>query len=139
VFLEFSVCKKRHVLASVKSIFIISLLFFNRIGSLFYVNYIFVRFCIPVFQDFNKNHVTLESFARSILNCHLSGSLLLLIGFFAFLHCWLNAFSEMLCFGDRMFYQDWWNSTNFQTYYRTVILPELEKFYQFFKHIFIHI
>lgn len=87
--------------------------------SLFYVNYIFIRFCIPVFQDFNKEHVTLQSFMRSILNCHLSGTLLLLIGFFSFLHCWLNAFAEMLCFGDRMFYKDWWNSTSFQNYYRT--------------------
>lgn len=91
-----------------------------RVGSLLYVNYIFVRFCIPVFQDFNKEHVTLQTFLRSILNCHLSGSLLLLIGFFSFLHCWLNAWAEMLCFGDRMFYKDWWNSTNFQNYYRTV-------------------
>jgi sterol O-acyltransferase len=85
-----------------------------------YVNYVFVRFCIPVFQDFSKEDVTLKTFLRSILNCHLPGTLLLLIGFFAFLHCWLNAFAEMLCFGDRMFYKDWWNSTNFSMYYRTV-------------------
>lgn len=30
---------------------------------------------------------------------------MLLLIFFAFLHCWLNAFAEMLRFGDRMFYQ----------------------------------
>lgn len=89
------------------------------IGCIFYVNYIFVRFCIPVFKDFNKEHVTLFTFLKSILNCHLSGTLLLLIAFFSFLHCWLNAFAEMLCFGDRMFYKDWWNSTNFSNYYRT--------------------
>ncbi len=88
--------------------------------SIFYVNYVFVRFCIPVFQDFSKKDVTLATFIKSILNCHLPGTLLLLIGFFAFLHCWLNAFAEMLCFGDRMFYKDWWNSTNFSMYYRTV-------------------
>lgn len=93
--------------------------FVQVIGSLFYVNYIFIRFCIPVFQNFNKDHVTLQLFLQSILNCHLSGTLLLLIGFFSFLHCWLNAFAEMLCFADRMFYKDWWNSTSFQSYYKT--------------------
>ncbi|KAI5109090.1 kinesin heavy chain isoform X2 [Silurus meridionalis] len=47
------------------------------------------------------------------------GMLMLLLGFFAFLHCWLNAFAEMLRFADRMFYKDWWNSTSFANYYRT--------------------
>lgn len=75
--------------------------------------------------------------------------LVLFLAFFAFLHCWLNAFAEMLRFADRMFYkvhllslsttetfkcltvctfcfisfdfflQDWWNSTSFANYYRT--------------------
>ncbi|KAM9760161.1 sterol O-acyltransferase 2 isoform 7-T7 [Dama dama] len=47
------------------------------------------------------------------------GIFMLLLIFFAFLHCWLNAFAEMLRFGDRMFYRDWWNSTSFSNYYRT--------------------
>jgi len=33
------------------------------------------------------------------------GVLVLFLAFFAFLHCWLNAFAEMLRFGDRMFYK----------------------------------
>lgn len=33
------------------------------------------------------------------------GIFMLLLIFFAFLHCWLNAFAEMLRFGDRMFYR----------------------------------
>jgi sterol O-acyltransferase len=57
------------------------------------------------------------------------------LGFYGFLHCWLNAFAEMLRFADRMFYkvekylvkmiindldiQDWWNSRSFAAYYRT--------------------
>lgn len=35
----------------------------------------------------------------------LPGIFMLLLIFFAFLHCWLNAFAEMLRFGDRMFYR----------------------------------
>lgn len=33
------------------------------------------------------------------------GVLILFLSFFAFLHCWLNAFAEVLRFADRMFYQ----------------------------------
>ncbi|XP_016892039.1 sterol O-acyltransferase 1-like [Cynoglossus semilaevis] len=45
--------------------------------------------------------------------------MLLLLCFFAFMHCWLNLFGELLHFADRMFYKDWWNSTSFANYYRT--------------------
>lgn len=34
-----------------------------------------------------------------------SGIMLLLLCFFAFLHCWLNLFGELLQFADRMFYK----------------------------------
>ena len=35
----------------------------------------------------------------------LPGILVLLVGFFAVLHSWMNAFAEMMKFGDRMFYR----------------------------------
>lgn len=41
-----------------------------------------------------------------------------MFGFFGLLHCWLNAWSELLCFADREFYRDWWNSSSFAEYYR---------------------
>lgn len=39
-------------------------------------------------------------------------------GFFGFLHCWLNIWSELMQFGDREFYKDWWNAGAFPEYYR---------------------
>lgn len=35
----------------------------------------------------------------------VAGIMLLLLCFFAFLHCWLNLFGELLRFADRMFYK----------------------------------
>lgn len=35
----------------------------------------------------------------------LPGILCLILGFFLLLHAWQNAFAEMLCFGDRLFYK----------------------------------
>lgn len=44
------------------------------------------------------------SFSLSV-SLSVSGIMLLLLCFFAFLHCWLNLFGELLCFADRMFYK----------------------------------
>jgi sterol O-acyltransferase len=42
----------------------------------------------------------------------------LILGFFGFLHSWLNGWAEITRFPDRAFYSDWWNSIEFGTYYR---------------------
>ncbi len=71
------------------------------------------------FQDFNREDITVRSFVLAVFSCILPGGLCLLLSFWALLHAWMNAFAEMLRFGDRMFYKDWWNSTSFAGYYRT--------------------
>ena len=37
---------------------------------------------------------------------------------YGFLHCWLNAWAEMLHFGDREFYKEWWASKDFPQFWR---------------------
>ncbi|MEE6495787.1 hypothetical protein FKM82_002146 [Ascaphus truei] len=93
--------------------------FAQVLGCLFYVYYVFVRLCIPLFRNVSKEPFSLRVLVLCIFNSILPGVLVLFLAFFAFLHCWLNAFAEMLRFADRMFYKDWWNSTSFANYYRT--------------------
>jgi sterol O-acyltransferase len=93
--------------------------FAQVLASLFYIYYIFERFCIPVFRNFNQEFVTPRSIIVAVFGSMLPGTLVLFIGFFAILHSWLNAFAEMLRFSDRLFYKDWWNSSSFANYYRT--------------------
>uniref|UniRef100_A0A3Q3XD59 O-acyltransferase n=1 Tax=Mola mola TaxID=94237 RepID=A0A3Q3XD59_MOLML len=88
------------------------------LGSLFYAYYVFVRLCIPQFRSISLQLLDLRAMVLCVFNSILP-VLVLFLAFFAFLHCWLNAFAEMLCFADRMFYKDWWNSTSFANYYRT--------------------
>ncbi|XP_078390647.1 sterol O-acyltransferase 2-like isoform X3 [Cetorhinus maximus] len=97
----------------------VALNFAQVLGCLFYCYFILVRLCIPVFTNMSKQPFSTKMLVLSIFNATLPGTFLLLLFFFAFLHCWLNAFAEMLRFGDRMFYKDWWNSTSFANYYRT--------------------
>lgn len=54
----------------------------------------------------------------TILRLMLPSVFFLLLGFFGFLHSWLNLWSELTRFPDRAFYSDWWNSYEFGTYYR---------------------
>ncbi|XP_061471130.1 sterol O-acyltransferase 2 isoform X2 [Rhineura floridana] len=91
--------------------------FAEFLGCVFYMYFIFERLCIPVFTNTSKQ--PFRTLVLSIFNATLPGILLLLLSFFAFQHCWLNAFAEILRFADRTFYKDWWNSTSFSTYYRT--------------------
>ncbi|CAF0780297.1 unnamed protein product [Rotaria sordida] len=104
--------------SSVRWQYVISQLLQFATTSLF-AYYLFYRFCLPVFRHFNSEHVTLKIFVLSILNCTLPGALLLFCTFYGFLHCWLNAFAEMLRFADRQFYSDWWTATSWSSYYRT--------------------
>ncbi|XP_068171826.1 sterol O-acyltransferase 2 isoform X2 [Antennarius striatus] len=89
------------------------------LGCLFYGYFILVRLCVPIIRPETNQPFTKRAFVLTVFNSILPGIMLLLLCFFAFLHCWLNLFGELLRFADRMFYKDWWNSTSFTNYYRT--------------------
>ncbi|XP_071400670.1 sterol O-acyltransferase 2 [Centroberyx affinis] len=89
------------------------------LGCLFYAYFILVRLCVPIFRNETNQPFSKRTMVLALFHSTLPGIMLLLLCFFAFLHCWLNLFGELLCFADRMFYKDWWNSTSFANYYRT--------------------
>uniref|UniRef100_A0A8C0R5A4 Sterol O-acyltransferase 2 n=1 Tax=Canis lupus dingo TaxID=286419 RepID=A0A8C0R5A4_CANLU len=93
--------------------------FAQALGCVLYACFILSRLCVPVFANMSREPFSTRALVLSIMHATLPGIFMLLLIFFAFLHCWLNAFAEMLRFGDRMFYRDWWNSTSFSNYYRT--------------------
>ncbi|KAK2861894.1 hypothetical protein Q5P01_001427 [Channa striata] len=93
--------------------------FVRTMGCLFYVYFILVRLCVPVFRPENYQPFSKRTMVLAVFHSILPGIMILLLCFFAFLHCWLNLFGELLRFADRMFYKDWWNSTSFANYYRT--------------------
>ncbi|PSS01992.1 Diacylglycerol O-acyltransferase [Actinidia chinensis var. chinensis] len=43
--------------------------------------------------------------------------------FYCFFHLWLNILAELLCFGDREFYKDWWNAKTVEEYWRMWNMP----------------
>ncbi|XP_055963289.1 sterol O-acyltransferase 1 [Sorex fumeus] len=97
----------------------VAMQFVQVFGCCFYVYYIFERLCRPLFREIREEPFSARVLVLCIFNSILPAALMLFLTFFAVLHCWLNAFAEMLRFGDRMFYRDWWNSTSYANYYRT--------------------
>ena len=93
--------------------------FAEILGSMIYTYCLFDRFCVPVFRDLNVKQLTFSSYVYLISICIMPGAFIQIMVFFSFLHCWHNAFAELLRFGDRQFYLDWWNSTSYNVYYRT--------------------
>lgn len=61
----------------------------------------------------------------------VSGIICLLTLFYGVLHCWFNIWAELLRFGDRNFYEDWWNVKDFAGYYRkwNIVVHEFLYYY----------
>ncbi len=78
---------------------------------------VYILCCKNVIDELGKN-LTFSNFIVSVLRLMLPSMLFLILGFFGFLHSWLNGWAELTRFPDRVFYLDWWNSNEFGTYYR---------------------
>lgn len=114
--------------------------FTEVIGVVFFQSFILSKLMLPAFEDFGRVEMTLgEVFSKIIGRC-LPGTLILVSFFYMLLHAWMNAFSEMLRFGDRMFYKDWWNSRSFDNYFRTWNIIVQDWLYQFiYREVYEHV
>ena len=90
----------------------------NFLMCIYYAYVLFKIFIYPVFADTGSNPPDWQGFLASIFSAVMPGVMLLFLMFFCVLHSWFNAFAELLRFPDRYFYEDWWNSLEFGTYYR---------------------
>ncbi|XP_017763927.1 PREDICTED: sterol O-acyltransferase 1 [Eufriesea mexicana] len=93
--------------------------FIEVLTIIFFVALLYERLLYPNFRDFGKQPIEWGTLTLNILSSMLPGILMFLCGFYLLLHSWMNAFAELLRFADKMFYQDWWNSICYSTYYRT--------------------
>ncbi|KAI5924886.1 MBOAT, membrane-bound O-acyltransferase family-domain-containing protein [Camillea tinctor] len=102
---------------------------------------VFIWFCsaqyaAPVlWNSLDKMHsLDLVSILERLLKLSTISLIIWLAGFFALFQSSLNALAEIMRFGDRSFYDDWWNSAGLGDYWRLWNKPV----YQFMKrHIFL--
>jgi sterol O-acyltransferase len=91
---------------------------FSFLIIIVYLWTVFKALCIPIFKTTVDNPGSLRQFIHSVLFSTVSGIVCILSLFYGMLHCWFNIFAELLSFGDRCFYEDWWNVKDFANYYR---------------------
>ena len=73
--------------------------------------------------SFSSSSFSLATFqgtilANYILKLAIASTYIWLLVFYAFFHVFLNLMAEVLRFGDRLFYKDWWNSSTVEAYWR---------------------
>nr|AEE61685.1 unknown [Dendroctonus ponderosae] len=89
------------------------------IGVIFYYAFLLERFLIPEHKDIGLRAFTLQELILKAVNNFAVGLMFLLLAFYVVLDTTQNLVGELLKFGDRQFYEDWWTSTNYSDYFRT--------------------
>ncbi|UJR09781.1 hypothetical protein I4U23_014007 [Adineta vaga] len=72
------------------------------------------QWILPILRTLDRplnQYSTLQNIER-LLRLSLPNHLLWLILFYVYFHSTLNLLAELLRFGDRLFYRDWWNATD---------------------------
>lgn len=98
-----------------------SMIFVNALnvaGTIFYTFVIFQGSCVPYFQSTWREEYNFKFILVSWFKAMIPATMLLILMFFGLLHSWFNLWAEILLYGDREFYEDWWNVSNFADYYR---------------------
>jgi len=93
------------------------------------------QYAAPVLRNSLDKIAVLDfaSIIERIMKLSTISLVIWLAGFYAFFHSLLNALAEVMRFGDREFYSDWWNSWSVGMYWRSWNKPV----YLFMKrHIF---
>ena len=93
------------------------------------------QYAAPVLRNSLDKMASLDlpSILERLMKLSTISLVIWLAGFFALFQSFLNALAEIMKFGDREFYTDWWNSPSVGVYWRTWNKPV----YQFMKrHVF---
>ncbi|KIW49839.1 hypothetical protein PV05_11484 [Exophiala xenobiotica] len=98
---------------------------FKRIGEVValcvFIWLVCAQYAVPVLRNSLGGMVSLDfpSIAERLMKLSTISLIVWLAGFFALFQSFLNALAEIMRFGDRVFYEDWWNSTNLKMYWST--------------------
>ena len=63
------------------------------------------------------------SIMERVLKLSIPNTYVWLLVFYFYFHLWLNLLAELTCFGDRIFYKDWWNARTIDIYWRDWNIP----------------
>ncbi|KAM3431056.1 hypothetical protein MY4824_007350 [Beauveria thailandica] len=97
----------------------------KRLGEVFclsvFIWFASAQYAAPVLRNSLDKIASLDFFSilERLLKLSTISLVIWLAGFFAIFQSFLNALAEVTRFGDRFFYDDWWNSESLGSYWRT--------------------
>eukprot|EP01122_Echinamoeba_exundans_P010990 TRINITY_DN422_c0_g1_i3.p1 TRINITY_DN422_c0_g1~~TRINITY_DN422_c0_g1_i3.p1 ORF type:complete len:375 (+),score=51.26 TRINITY_DN422_c0_g1_i3:579-1703(+) len=97
----------------------------QMIFFLFMAVFLVEQYCFPVVKN-SVSHLksgNVPGIIERVMKLSIPGLYVWLIMFYTFFHLWLNILAELLRFGYRQFYMDWWNATTMDYYWRTWNIP----------------
>lgn len=95
---------------------------FAEVGGIMVVIWIMsAQYAVPVLVNSIDvmSSLSLLGFAERLLKLSTISLFIWLAGFFAIFQSFLNGLAEIMRFGDREFYADWWNAPNLRVYWTT--------------------
>ncbi|KAF7493436.1 Sterol O-acyltransferase 1 [Sarcoptes scabiei] len=76
------------------------------------------RYLVTNFSRVGLERYEIKNLFHQLNHLFVFGLLMYLMCFYGLFHIWHNIVGELLRFGDRKFYDDWWSSTTLKEYYR---------------------
>ena len=96
---------------------------------LFLVAQITVPALNQIVQDYSNSSIarlglgSLPLATEHLLRLTIANTYIWLLVFYTFFHLFLNLLAEILRFGDRVFYKDWWNASEVASFWRLWNMP----------------
>ena len=79
---------------------------------------------IPYMEEFvADNDFSSQTMASTLLKLAIPNTYVWLLIFYLYFHLFMNLLAEILRFGDRVFYKDWWNCSEVSSYWRLWNMP----------------
>ena len=82
------------------------------LGHIYLLCVVFRHLVIPHFSSIGKEPFSMSEIGYLILTGYWTGVPIQFSMGYGLIHCWMNIWAELLKFGDKRFYYDWWTVSN---------------------------
>lgn len=95
--------------------------FFELVSLCILIQFLIFQYAYPIMQScltlFFQPKLDYANISERLMKLASVSMMIWLIGFYAFFQNGLNLIAEVTCFGNRTFYQQWWNSRSIGQYW----------------------
>jgi sterol O-acyltransferase len=114
---------------------LISVHLINFVFCIIFTFLVFKVLLIPYFDDETLSFIQSDRVVQTLVSFIIGSNFNMLILFFGIAHSLLNCTGEILCFGDRQFYEPFWIQTIPTSYYQSLI-HNVQEFYDYVFKLF---